>query len=74
MKTYELTIVSEADEEHVLGTLRDWEQKQIIQFTNTDSPIFPGKPYTVEELDKLIEDAQKGPFYTVEEAKSYLGL
>jgi hypothetical protein len=29
----------------------------------------PGKPLSEEEFNKMIEDAEKGPFYTTEESK-----
>ena len=31
--------------------------------------VRPGRPATQEELEKMIEEAEKGPFYSLEDAK-----
>jgi hypothetical protein len=43
-----------------------------IKAKKTDSWALPGDPITLDEFKAGIKEAEKGPFYTVEESKQLL--
>ena len=46
--------------------------KAILKKTASKSWALPGLPLTTKEFEKGIKDAEKGPFYTIEESKKMI--
>lgn len=74
MTTIEVSFLAQEQESELIQTLRNWEKQRLVRLKVTDSPGLPSKPYTIEELDALLEAAEKSRSFTKEEAKVYLGL
>ncbi len=43
-----------------------------LKVKETDKWALPGKPLTVDEFKAGIKEAEKGPFFTIEESKKIL--
>lgn len=66
-------VFEEEDEEFIMERLRAIQQERPLGIY-PDSPSLPGMPYTVEELNRLLDDAEKEPSLSQQEARAYLGL
>ncbi len=74
MKTLELDIFSDTDEDEVMKYLRVLEDKHLIGLRKSKSTVLPGEPLTVEQLNKQIEKSETSRAYTPQEARKYLGI
>ena len=74
MRTIEVNILADDDEEFVMNILNALAKKRIIEINRIKDVTRPGKPMTTEELNRLIEESEQSRSYSVEEAKVMLGL
>ena len=74
MKTIELDIFVDSDEEEVMRYLQVLEAKHIIGLRKMKSTVLPGEPMSVNELNRQIEKSEMSKSYNVQEARKYLGL
>jgi hypothetical protein len=74
MRTIEVSILADDDEEFVINILNALAQKRIIGINMHKDVVRPGKPMTSEELNRLIDESEQSRSYSVEEAKAMLGL
>jgi hypothetical protein len=74
MKTLELDIFSDTDEDEVMKHLRVLEDRHIIGLRISKSTVLPGDPLTVEQLNRQIEKSEMSRAYTQQEARKYLGI
>lgn len=74
MRTIEVDIISDQDEELILSVLRAFEQQHRVSLKEKNTAYLPGKPFTESEFDQVIEKAQSSRKYSYEEAKAFLGL
>ena len=74
MKTLELDIFSDSDEDEVMKYLRVLEDKHLIGLRKSKSTVLPGESLTVEQLNKQIEKSEMSRAYTPKEAREYLGI
>ncbi|RRA99771.1 hypothetical protein [Larkinella rosea] len=74
MRTIEVNILADDDEEFVMNILNALAQKRIIEINLHKDVIRPGKPMTTGELNRLIDESELSRSYSVEEAKAMLGL
>jgi hypothetical protein len=74
MRTIEVNILADDDEEFVMNILNALAKKRIIEINRIKDVTRPGKPMTTEELNRLIEESEQSRSYSVEEAKAMLGL
>lgn len=76
MENVSFDIVSIKDRKLIMGFLSVLEEEGRIRLKSRqyDSDILPGKPMTIEELRNRIEEAERSPRLSFEEAKSRLGL
>ena len=74
MKTLELDIFSDTDEDEVMKYLRVLEDKHLIGLRKSKSTVLPGESLTVEQLNKQIEKSEMSRAYTPKEAREYLGI
>ncbi len=74
MKTLELDIFSDTDEDEVMKYLRVLEDKHIIGLRKSKSTVLPGEPLTVEQLNRQIEKSEMSKAYSSQEARKYLGI
>ena len=74
MKTIELDIFVDSDEEEVMKYLQVLEAKHIIGLRKMKSTVLPGEPLSVNELNRQIEKSEMSKSYNVQEARKYLGL
>jgi|GEM_PF-6116739 hypothetical protein len=74
MRTIEIDILSDQDEELILNVLRAFEQQNRVSLKEKNTHCLPGKPFTESEFDQLIEKAEGSRKYSYEEAKAFLGL
>jgi hypothetical protein len=74
MKTLELDIFSDTDEDEVMKHLRVLEDRHIIGLRKSKSTVLPGDPLTVEQLNRQIEKSEMSRAYTPQEARKYLGI
>ncbi|MCY7358696.1 MAG: hypothetical protein LH609_14805, partial [Rudanella sp.] len=58
MRTIEIAILSDQDEELILNVLRAFEQQNRVSLKEKNAPYLPGKPFTEPEFDQLIEKAE----------------
>ena len=63
MKTLELDIFSDTDEDEVMKYLRVLEDKHLIGLRKSKSTVLPGEPLTVEELNRQIDIEIRFIFY-----------
>ena len=74
MKTIELDIFMDSDEEEVMKYLQVLEAKHLIGLRKSKSTVIPGDRISVEQLNRQIEKSERSKSYTPQEAKKYLGL
>lgn len=74
MRTIEVNILADDDEEFIMNILNALAQKQLIEINVHKSAVRPGKPMTAEALNRLIDESEQSRSYSVEEAKAMLGL
>ena len=74
MKTIELDIFVDSDEEEVMRYLQVLEAKHIIGLRKMRSTVLPGEPMSVNELNRQIEKSERSKSYNAQEARKYLGL
>ncbi|TAE23422.1 MAG: hypothetical protein EAZ91_22440 [Cytophagales bacterium] len=74
MRTIEVDILSDQDEELILSVLRAFEQQNRVSLKEKTESHMPGKPFTESEFDQLVDRAEKSRTYSYEEAKAFLGL
>lgn len=74
MRTIEVDILSDQDEELILSVLRAFEQQNRVSLKEKNASYLPGKPFIETEFDQLIEKAQNSRKYDYDEAKAFLGL
>lgn len=74
MKTLELDIFSDTDEDEVMKYLRVLEDKYLIGLRKSKSTVLPGEPLTIEQLNRQVEKSEKSRAYTPQEAREYLGI
>lgn len=74
MRTVTIDILEGTDESLVLNILNDLSNKNLIRFQRFESVVLPGSPMTKDELDLMLDEAEKGPFLSVEELKARLSL
>lgn len=74
MKTLELDIFSDTDEDEVMKYLRVLEDKHLIGLRKLKSTVLPGEPLTIEQLNRQVEKSEKSRAYTPQEARKYLGI
>jgi len=66
-------VFEEADEEFIMQRLRAMQQERRFAI-HPDSSSLPTEPYSVEEINQQIDEAEQEPSLSHEEAKAYLGL
>lgn len=66
-------VFEEYDEEFIMKRLRAMQQERRFAIY-PDSPSLPGKPYTVEEYNRILDEAMEGEAVTLDEAKARFGL
>lgn len=69
-----IDILDEGDKESVLKKLNEFRGKQWIRYSRFNSAVLPGSPMTLEELNEMIDEAERSPSLSVEEFKARLGL
>ena len=74
MKAITIHIFDEEQKDLVFKYLDELRFKKIIGYSQKSSHVMPGEPMTHEEIDELIDEAMKGPFYSVEEARKILNI
>lgn len=76
MENVSFDIVSIEDRELIMGFLSVLEEEGRIRLKSRqyDPDILPGKPMTLEGLNEMIDEAERSPRLSFEEAKSRLGL
>jgi hypothetical protein len=74
MKTIELDIFVDSDEEEVMKHLQILEAKHLIALRKTKSSVLPGNPLPIDELNRQIEKSEMSKSYNAQEAKKYLAL
>ncbi|GAB3316780.1 hypothetical protein GCM10027299_07440 [Larkinella ripae] len=74
MRTIEVNILADDDEEFVMNILNALAQKRIIAINTPKETVRPGKPMTVNELNWMIDESEQSRSYSVEEAKAMLGI
>lgn len=73
MKTLEIRVISESDEAFVKEVLDALARRRIIEWAEA-LPGREGNPYTPDEYEQLIEQAETGTPLSAAQAKAYLGL
>jgi hypothetical protein len=71
-ETLGIQILSENDRDYVMNVLEDLEQKHFIEIRA--SIFIDEKPFTVAEVNEMIEKSEKSRAFTVEEAQAFLKL
>lgn len=74
MRTIEVSILADDDEEFVMNILNALAQKRIIEINLHKDVIRSGKPMATDELNRLIDESEQSRSYSVEAAKAMLGL
>lgn len=76
MKTFQIRVNNEADEELVAKLLESLAAKGIIEFEYEHSRGDYKKtaPASEEQVQEIIDEAELGPYYSEEEAKNILKL
>ena len=72
MKTYQIKILADANQEMVTGILEDLSQKGFIEYTEEAEE--EAVPASEEQVQEIIEEAELGPYYSEKEAKEILNL
>lgn len=71
MKTFQIKVLAETEQESVENLLRELAAKGAIEFQeNQDEPT----PVTEDQVEEIIDEAELGPYYTEQEAKDILKL
>ncbi|GAB4021910.1 hypothetical protein [Spirosoma koreense] len=74
MKTIEVNILDDEDQDFVMSILNALAQKHIIEFDRADSFPAEGPQLSDKELIDRIRISERGQPYSFEEAKARLGL
>lgn len=77
MKTYQIKILNDTEQESVENILRDLSQKGAIEFSEiTSSQEENAKPHaaTEDQIEEIIDESEIGPYYSEKEAKDILKL
>jgi hypothetical protein len=76
MKTYQVNILSENDEQTILDTLSILAEKGIITFSESTSTRAGNefKEASGNQVQEIIEESELGPYYTEKEAKDILKI
>ena len=74
MRTVTIDILEGTDESLVLNILNDLSNKNLIRFQRFESVVLPGSPMTINELDLMLDVAERGPFLSIEELQARLSL
>ena len=77
MKTYQIKIMNDTEQESVENILRDLVQKGTIEFNEvTASQEENAKPHaaTEDQIEEIIDESEIGPYYSEKEAKDILKL
>lgn len=74
MRTVTIDILEGTDESLVLNILNDLSNKNLIRFQRFESVVLPGSPMTINELDLMLDEAERGPFLSIEELQARLSL
>lgn len=76
METVTFDIVAPKDRDLIMGFLMVLVDEGRIRLNGRqyDPAILPGEPMTVEEASRLIDEAERSPRLSFEEAKMRLGI
>lgn len=76
METVTFDIVAPKDRELIMGFLLVLAEEGRIRLNarEYDPAILPGEPMTIEETNRLIDEAERSPRLSFEEAKARLGI
>jgi hypothetical protein len=66
-------VFEEEDEEFIMEHLRAIQRERHLAIY-PDSPSLPGKPYTIEEYNRILDEAMEGESVTLDEARARFGL
>lgn len=67
------TLTVEITNDNALKVLQDLQERHFINILakpNLNSPVFPGKPLTTQEFQKMIEEAENSGTISLKEAKT----
>ena len=76
MKTFQIKVLAETDQELVENILRDLANKGTIEFSEGNFSQENNKPHaaTEDQIDEIIDESEIGPYYSEKEAKDILKL
>ncbi|HEV7382139.1 MAG TPA: hypothetical protein VGN64_20225 [Dyadobacter sp.] len=76
MKTFKIKILNEETEGHVRQLLAELVANGSVQLTESQSEEAPDrrKEVTENQAQKMIEEAELGPYYSEDEAKDILKI
>lgn len=69
-----IDILDDGDKVSVMKKLDEFRGKQWILYNRFSAAVLPGSPMTVEELNEMIDEAEKSPSLSVDEFKARLGI
>ncbi|WP_221393984.1 hypothetical protein [Dyadobacter sp. NIV53] len=77
MKTYQINILTETDQESVENILNELAQKGTIEFhevSASQQTQNKSVPATEDQIEEIIDESEIGPYYSEKEAKNILNL
>jgi len=76
MKTYQIKILTETEQENVENLLNDLALKGTIEFDEITVPQDDQKsvPASEDQIEEIIDESEIGPYYSEKEAKDILNL
>ena len=71
MKTFQIAILKEADNQRVTDLLQDLQRQNLIEIKQiVEASVSPSH----EQIEEMIDESELGPYYSEEEARGILGL
>ena len=76
MKTYQIKILTETEQENIENFLSDLALKGTIEFDEITVSQDDQKsvPASEDQIEEIIDESEIGPYYTEKEAKDILNL
>ena len=76
MKTYQIKILTETEQENIENFLNDLALKGTIEFDeiNVSQDDQKSVPASEDQVEEIIDESEIGPYYSEKEAKDILNL
>ena len=75
MKTFQVKVLAQNNEETVINMLTELANKGIIEFEDgSDSKPEKSVPVSEDQAQEIIEESEIGPYYSEKDAKDILNI